>query len=93
MGREDVLFQMDVWSPAPVVFQSFWMPRELLGVSISYSNVRVAPQVLREYVPVALPLMLANVLCPSVLPEEVEEAQQHAMELQQIMEDPPSAFM
>eukprot|EP00913_Durusdinium_trenchii_P035124 g32858.t1 len=34
VGREDVLFQMDV---------------------------------LREYVPVALPLMLANVLCPSVV--------------------------
>ena len=32
---------------------------------------------LREYVPVALPLMLANVLCPSVLPDEVEEAQHH----------------
>ena len=93
VGREDVLFQMDVWSPEPVVFQILLDASRALRVSISYSNLRVAPKVLREYVPVALPLMLANVLCPSVLPEEVEEAQQHAMELQQIMEDPPSAFM
>lgn len=60
VGREDVLFQMDV---------------------------------LREYVPVALPLMLANVLCPSVLPDEVAEAQEHVRELQLIMEEKPESLV
>jgi len=49
--------------------------------------------VLREYVPVALPLMLANVLCPSVLPDEVAEAQQHVIELQQMMEEKPESWV
>lgn len=60
VGREDVLYQVDV---------------------------------LREYVPVALPLMLANVLCPLVLPEEVAETQQHVPELQQMLEEKPESFV
>ncbi|CAJ1341051.1 unnamed protein product [Effrenium voratum] len=60
VGREDVLFQVDV---------------------------------LREYVPVVLPLMLANVLCPSVLPDEVGEACAHVVELQQMMEDKPDSLV
>jgi len=42
---------------------------------------------LREYVPVLLPLMLANVLCPSTLPEEVLEAQQHVAIAQAMLEE------
>lgn len=42
---------------------------------------------LREYVPVVLPLMLANVLCPSLLPEEVVQAQQHIPEVAQNLEE------
>eukprot|EP00933_Yihiella_yeosuensis_P066859 TRINITY_DN7135_c4_g1_i1.p1 TRINITY_DN7135_c4_g1~~TRINITY_DN7135_c4_g1_i1.p1 ORF type:complete len:563 (+),score=111.14 TRINITY_DN7135_c4_g1_i1:57-1745(+) len=49
--------------------------------------------VLREYVPVALPLMLANVTCPSVLPEEIAEAQQHVLEVQQNLEDVPESLV
>eukprot|EP00448_Togula_jolla_P031508 CAMPEP_0170630580 /NCGR_PEP_ID=MMETSP0224-20130122/34090_1 /TAXON_ID=285029 /ORGANISM="Togula jolla, Strain CCCM 725" /LENGTH=561 /DNA_ID=CAMNT_0010958675 /DNA_START=8 /DNA_END=1693 /DNA_ORIENTATION=- len=45
--------------------------------------------VLREYVPVVLPLMLANVLCPSVLPEEVESACEHVLEVQKNLEENP----
>jgi len=60
VGREDVLYQMDV---------------------------------LREYVPVALPLMLANVICPSLLPEEVAEAQAHVLEVQQSLEDNPESLV
>merc|ERR1719195_1299960 len=36
---------------------------------------------LREYVPVVLPLMMANVLCPSILEEEVDAAQMQAKEM------------
>ncbi|CAE7442253.1 MPPalpha1 [Symbiodinium natans] len=60
VGREDVLYQVDV---------------------------------LREYVPVALPLMLANVLCPLVLPDEVAESHQHIAELQQMLEDKPESLV
>jgi len=60
VGREDVLYQVDV---------------------------------LREYVPVALPLILANVLCPLVLPQEVAETQQHVPELQQMLEEKPESFV
>jgi processing peptidase subunit alpha len=42
--------------------------------------------VLREYVPIALPLMLANVLCPSILPEEVAAAHEHVAEVRQNLE-------
>lgn len=42
---------------------------------------------LREYVPVVLPLMLANVLCPSLLPEEVQAAHEHVLEVQQNLEE------
>mmetsp|Transcript_124330 Transcript_124330/g.247894 ORF Transcript_124330/g.247894 Transcript_124330/m.247894 type:complete len:573 (+) Transcript_124330:44-1762(+) len=42
---------------------------------------------LREYVPVLLPLMLANVLCPSNLPEEVFEAQKHVAEARAMLEE------
>jgi len=42
---------------------------------------------LREYVPVVLPLMLANVLCPSLLPEEVHAAHEHVLEVQQNLEE------
>lgn len=54
VGREDVLYQIDV---------------------------------LREYVPVMLPLMLANVLCPLLQPDEVEQAHQHVLEVQQNLEE------
>jgi len=43
--------------------------------------------VLRDYVPVMLPLMLANVLCPSLLPEEVAAAQEYVFEVQQSLEE------
>lgn len=43
--------------------------------------------VLREYVPVVLPLMLANVLCPLVLPEEVRQAHEYVKEVQRNLEE------
>jgi len=43
--------------------------------------------VLREYVPVALPLMLGNVLCPSLLPEEVAEARESVADVQRSLEE------
>eukprot|EP00931_Biecheleriopsis_adriatica_P078249 TRINITY_DN51701_c0_g1_i1.p1 TRINITY_DN51701_c0_g1~~TRINITY_DN51701_c0_g1_i1.p1 ORF type:complete len:547 (-),score=99.17 TRINITY_DN51701_c0_g1_i1:52-1692(-) len=49
--------------------------------------------VLREYVPVALPLMLANVTCPTISPEEVAEAQAHIPELQQNLEENPESLV
>lgn len=49
--------------------------------------------VLREYVPVALPLMLSNVLCPSILPEEVFELQQQIPEVQHNLEENPETMM
>jgi len=60
VGREDVLFQIDV---------------------------------LREYVPVALPLMLANVLCPLLPADEVEEAHQGLADFQQLLEDKPESLV
>lgn len=70
---------------------------EQLGAAASCrvgrEDVLFQTDVLREYVPVALPLMLANVLCPSVLPDEVAEAQQHVLELQQMMEEKPESLV
>lgn len=43
--------------------------------------------VLREYVPIALPLMLANVLCPAILPDEVAAAHEHVAEVRQNLEE------
>jgi len=42
---------------------------------------------LREYVPVVLPLMLANVLCPSILEEEIQAARDTAVEMRQGLEE------
>lgn len=42
---------------------------------------------LREYVPIALPLMMANVLCPSILEEELAGARDQAKEMRQMLEE------
>jgi len=42
---------------------------------------------LREYVPVVLPLMLANVLCPSMLEEELSVARDQAVDMRAMLEE------
>lgn len=49
--------------------------------------------VLREYVPVALPLMLANVTCPLVLEKEVAEAHSHVADVQANLEENPESLV
>jgi len=49
--------------------------------------------VLREYVPVVLPLMLANVLCPSFLPDEVTAVHEHVREVQQQLQENPESLL
>lgn len=49
--------------------------------------------VLREYVPIALPLMLANVLCPSMLPEEVEAARESVIDVQHNLKENTEGFL
>lgn len=60
VGREDILYQVDV---------------------------------LREYVPVVLPLMLANVLCPALLPDEVAASHEHVVEVQRNLEENPESLL
>jgi len=48
---------------------------------------------LREYVPVVLPLMLANLLCPSLLPEEVSASHDHVLEVQQNIQENPETLL
>merc|ERR1712054_192782 len=43
--------------------------------------------VLRDYVPVMLPLMLSNLLCPSLLPEEVDAAHESVLDVQRALEE------
>merc|ERR1719195_1069041 len=42
---------------------------------------------LREYVPVVLPLMMANVLCPAIEEEELAAAGETALEMRQMLEE------
>jgi processing peptidase subunit alpha len=43
--------------------------------------------VLRDYVPVMLPLMLSNLLCPSLLPEEVAAAHESVIDVQNALKE------
>eukprot|EP00927_Polykrikos_kofoidii_P011407 TRINITY_DN14836_c0_g1_i1.p1 TRINITY_DN14836_c0_g1~~TRINITY_DN14836_c0_g1_i1.p1 ORF type:complete len:587 (-),score=129.07 TRINITY_DN14836_c0_g1_i1:118-1878(-) len=49
--------------------------------------------VLREFVPVAMPLLLGNVLCPLLLPEELEYAHAHVVEVQRNIDENPEALV
>jgi len=49
--------------------------------------------VLRDYVPVMLPLMLSNLLCPSLLLEEVNAAHEGVLEVQQHMEENTEGYL
>jgi len=70
---------------------------EQLGAAASCrvgrEDILYQSDVLREYVPVVLPLMLANILCPSVLPEEVQAAHEHIFEVQANLEENPESLL
>jgi len=60
---------------------------------VGREDILYQADMLREYVPVVLPLMLANILCPSVLPEEVQAAHEHVFEVQQNLEENPESLL
>lgn len=70
---------------------------EQLGASASCrvgrEDILYQVDVLREYVPVMVPLMLANVLCPSLLPDEVAGTHQHVYEMQQSLAENPESLV
>ncbi|CAE8596830.1 unnamed protein product [Polarella glacialis] len=70
---------------------------EQLGAGVSCrvgrEDILYQMDVLREYVPVALPLMLANVTCPLVLPEEVAEAKEQVLDIQQSLAENPESLV
>jgi len=70
---------------------------EQLGAAVSCrvgrEDILYQCDVLREYVPVALPLMLSNVLCPSLVSEEVAAAHEHIAEVQLQLEENVEGFL
>lgn len=70
---------------------------EQLGAAVSCrvgrEDIVYQVDVLRDYVPVMLPLMLSNLLCPSLLPEEVADAHQSVLDVQHALQENTEGFL